>query len=100
MPYSKERIFESCNLHNHCVAAHLRSAISIENRPVDIIYILKLVVGKMECQQLLYNIQHGINTNVGTISAECFIDGSSPSDPIIINIPLVDIIEIESIELR
>lgn len=82
------------------MAAHLRSAIPIDNRPVDIIYILKLVVSEKESQQLLYNIQHGVNTNVGTFSAECFVDGGCPADPIILDIPLVDIIEIESIELR
>lgn len=100
MQYSKERIFQSCNLHRHCLAAHLKNAVKIDNQYVDIVYILELCVSEEEFKILLHNISNSLNTNHGNITFKGFIDKGNPISPILITLPLENIYEIESIESR
>jgi len=72
----------------------------IEEQAVDVIYLQNLMVSDAEKRVLCYNIEHGINTTDGLISVKCFIDNGNPLEPIEISLPLKNIYEIESIELR
>ena len=98
--YSKERIYQSCNLHHHCLAAHLSSPIKIEDKLVDTIYILSVVISDDEKIHLCHNIANNVNTNDGMISIKCFIDKGNPFEPIEISVPLESIYEIESVESK
>lgn len=98
MRYSKERIFQSCNLNKHCLAAHLLSPILIEGECVDVIYILSLHVSDIEIKKLTYNIANSISTYNGDISVKCFFNHGNPLESIIVQLPLNSINEIESME--
>lgn len=100
MRYSKERLFSSCNVKGHCVAAHLLTPIFVNEVPVDTVYILKLELSDSEIMAMRNNIANSINTMDGTIKVIGFIDGGNPCEPIRLTFTLEDVFEIESIELH
>lgn len=100
MKYSKERIFQSCNLHNHCLGTYLNHPILYNKELVDRIFILKILVTEREERNILQNIAHSVNTFDGEITAKIFFDKESPFDYKIIKLPLDNIYKIDSVELR
>lgn len=100
MRYSKERIYLSCNVLGHCLAAHLSVPVSIDGTLVDALYLLDLTLSDAESKELQLNIQNSINTFNGTIKALCFIDQGNPLEPLSIEIPLENIYELESCESK
>lgn len=100
MQYSKERLFQSCNLYNHCLLAYLKNPIKVKEQEIDEIYIINLLVSDKEFEILQTNIINSINTQSGNIKIKGFIDGGNPLEPMFFNIPLEDIYKIESTELR
>jgi hypothetical protein len=96
MQYSKEKIFQMCNLHKHCIAAYLKKPINVNGHIIDVVNILSLVVNDTESEMLLNNIANSINTNNGSITVQGFTNQGNPRNPHEFTIPLDYICEIES----
>ena len=93
--FSKEWLFQECNLHNKCVCLHFKIPISIGHTSYSTLLVLSVLVSSdEEVKALLDNWANGINS-YGKIAVRCFCDAPFDYKDV-----TIDLNNIEEAELR
>lgn len=94
--FSKEYLFRECNMHNHCLGASLKEPIRWDDKLIEEIFIMEVVVTKEENEAYFKNILINSIESEGNIKIRAFID--DPHNTKTITIDTANIFEIERVE--
>lgn len=93
--FSKEYLFRECNMHNHCLGVSLKEPIKWDDKLIQEIFIMEVIVSEEENEAYIKNILINTKESGGSIKVNVFVD--DPHKTKIITIDTSNILEIEEI---